>query len=201
MILVARAIQDFFMSRRFEARRQLENVNISHTRQLIIEHFFNMYAEWPWNGQTFEERAIYIVHPEAYMFQNHQTIDMNIRESIQASLGQAMTSNMAILSPSVPFRCIIPQMTLSCRNKIIKEFQVAQRIIYLAKSRFPEPIWNCYSGKRAIQFETDSHHSKDKLLKDKWSDLFFPSTVVNETNYFLKLEFTTKDNGGNVQEA
>ena len=32
MILVARAIQDFFMSRRFEARRQLENDNISDTR-------------------------------------------------------------------------------------------------------------------------------------------------------------------------
>ena len=29
-------------------------------------------------------------------------------------------------------------------------------------------------------------------MKDKWSGLFFPATVLNETNYFMVLEYSTK---------
>ena len=33
-----------------------------------------------------------------------------------------------------------------------------------------------------------------QLLKNKWSNFFFNATIMNETNYFLKMQYTTKSN-------
>lgn len=67
-----------------------------------------------------------------------------------------MMSNMVILSPSVPFRGTVPQMTTSCRNKIIKEFKIAKRTIYLAKARYPELNFEkMLSHKNKVVLEAD----------------------------------------------
>ena len=100
-----------------------------------------MYAEWPWNGKYFEERAIYLVHPEEYLISCANELDTNQREAIEMACGQAMAATMPIISPQAPFRCTIPFMTISCRKKIAKEFYLAQRSIGLAKARYPDLSW------------------------------------------------------------
>ena len=137
MILVARAIQDFFCTWGHQSVSNMLSTDFSQARQSLIEHFFNMYANWSWNSKLIHERTVFLVNPEEYL-QSNQDLD-GMRDSIEISLGQAMTSNMAILSPQAPFRCTIPQMTSSCQKKIIKEFQVAYRTICMAKARFPDP--------------------------------------------------------------
>ena len=112
-----------------------------------------------------------------------------MRDAIELSYGQAMTSNMAILSPQAPFRCTIPQMTAGCQKKIIKEFQVAYRSICLAKARSPDEERKRFKNGALFHGDYQSH---DQLLKRKWADLFFPSTVINETLYFLVCEFSTR---------
>lgn len=66
MIMVAKAMQEFFNLPGVNTMASL-STDYDTTRQALIEYFFSMYAEWPWNGKFFEERAIYLVHPEQYL--------------------------------------------------------------------------------------------------------------------------------------
>ena len=68
---------------------------------------------------------------------------------------------------------------------------MAQRTICLAKSRFPDARSqaNFPVKKNVLDLDILPYN---KLLKEKWSDLFFPATVLNETNYFICLQYTTK---------
>lgn len=137
MVLVVRALVDFYRPDNVHFWSKYLNGDYSSLRQAIIEHFFDMYAEWSWCGQSFDERVIFLTHPDDYL-RSSPDCDPCTREAIEHSLGQSMMSNMVILSPAVPFRGTVPQMTTSCRNKIIKEFKIAKRNIYLAKARYPE---------------------------------------------------------------
>ena len=67
MVLVARAIQDFFFKKGHDRTGRLLCTNFSLARQALIEHFFDMYAMWPWNSRHFEERTVYLVHPQEYL--------------------------------------------------------------------------------------------------------------------------------------
>lgn len=67
MVLVVRAIQDFFFQRGHEQATRLLRASYNQARQALIEHFFDMYATWPWNSRNFEERTVYLVHPHEYL--------------------------------------------------------------------------------------------------------------------------------------
>lgn len=97
MVMVARAIFDFF-SGDFQARQLLDRDHC-RARQDILEHFFSLFADWNWNGESFEQRSIYLVHPEAYLMDHGETLDANIRENCESACSMAMATNMPILSP------------------------------------------------------------------------------------------------------
>ena len=40
-----------------------------------------------------------------------------------------------------------------------------------------------------------------QLLKNKWANFFFNATILNETNYFLKMQYTTKSNAELLEET
>lgn len=109
-----------------------------------------------------------------------------MREAIESSHGQSLISNMAILSPQAPFRCTIPHITTGCQRNIVKEFELAYQTICLAKLRDPEE-----DLRGQLLREDCSAQTRDQILKLKWADLFFQSTVINETDYFMTCEYTT----------
>ena len=49
------------------------------------------------------------------------------------------------------------------------------------------------------QFASCKHDPQ--LLRNKWANFFFNSTVMNETNYFLKMQYTTKSNAELLEET
>lgn len=69
-------------------------------------------------------------------------------------------------------------MTLSSRNKIVKEFGIANDQIIYAYARQ----------------DLASMKTVKSLIKNQWSNLFFQSSVMNQTDYFLKFEYSTKAN-------
>ena len=107
MVLVVRALKIYFNDIRYSSMRleQLKT-DYSASRQATIEHFFALFSDWPWQSQSFDERAVFLEHPNAFIRQSDH--DVNMREMISSSLSQAMTSSMAILSPQAPFRCTVP---------------------------------------------------------------------------------------------
>ena len=70
MILVAKAMQDFYRSETFRHCESLLTKHFSHFRQIIIEHFFNLYADWQWDDLNLKYRAVWLVDYEEYIMQN-----------------------------------------------------------------------------------------------------------------------------------
>ena len=71
----------------------------------MLEQFFKIYAEWSWTERTFEQKAVYLVHPEEFLARKRDGADLDhdVREAIKKACGKAIISNMPILSPQAPF--------------------------------------------------------------------------------------------------
>lgn len=132
MILVAKAMQTFYSENGANHVKALLTSHFTYFRQIIIEHFFNLYADWPWDDPCFKDRAVWLVDYDKYIMDNELRCTNSISElqSFEFLQVQYQLSHQAlipILSPFPPFKCTTSQMSISCKSKILKEFEIARR--------------------------------------------------------------------------
>lgn len=77
MILVARALQTYLSPNAKEETliTDLRQNEFTKVRQQVIEHFFTLFAEWPWESDHLDDRAVIIAYSRV-----HTDYDINTRE-------------------------------------------------------------------------------------------------------------------------
>ena len=80
MILVVKAMQQFYYTQGKHHVRALILNHFSHFRQLIVEFFFNLYADWPWDDVSFKDRAVQLVDIDFYIMENEMRCTTSISE-------------------------------------------------------------------------------------------------------------------------
>ena len=80
MILVAKAMQHFYQTQGKNHVKSLLLNHFSHFRQLIIEFFFNLYADWPWDDSCFKDRAVWLIDIDNYIMENEMRCTTSVSE-------------------------------------------------------------------------------------------------------------------------
>ena len=80
MILVVNAMQHFYHTHGKQHVKSLILNHYSHFRQLIVEFFFNLYADWSWDDMNFKDRSVQLVDIDNYMMENEMRCTTSISE-------------------------------------------------------------------------------------------------------------------------